>query len=174
MLDVVRQSLTHQFDAALCMVNDCVEKCPDAHWGGNVAKYPFWQVAYHTLCFVDFYLATDGDTFQFRPDLHPDGWSELKDEHPSRRFEKDELRRYVIICRDRARETIAAETAESLAGPSGIKFRKCSRLELHIYNLRHIQHHTGQLSAFLRRVDPSIDPEWFSHSWKQTPADGQP
>ena len=31
-----------------------------------------------------------------------------------------------------------------------------SRLELHLYNLRHIQHHTGQLSAYLRRVVPEL------------------
>jgi len=63
MLDVVRQSLTHQFDAALCMLNDCIEKCPDAHWGGNVAKYPFWQVGYPGV------MATDTAPFRY-PHYH--------------------------------------------------------------------------------------------------------
>lgn len=27
-----------------------------------------------------------------------------------------------------------------------------ARGELHLYNLRHVQHHTGQLSAYLRRI----------------------
>jgi hypothetical protein len=100
---------------------------------------------------VDFYLATDGDAFQFRPDLHPNGWRELEGRVseptlPQRRIAP--LHHH--LPRPGARDHRRGD-GESLAGPSGIKFRKCPRLELHVYNLRHIQHHTGQLSAFLRR-----------------------
>ena len=51
-----------------------------------------------------------------------------------------------------------AETEGSLGGPSGFARRAFSRLEMHLYNLRHIQHHTGQLSAFLRRA--GVDTRW--------------
>ena len=39
----------------------------------------------------------------------------------------------------------------ALAGPSGFHWLKFSRLELHVYNIRHLQHHVGQLNAALRR-----------------------
>src|SRR5437773_2146517 len=55
-------------------------------------------------------------------------------------------------CRAKAAEVVGAETRETLEGPSGHGRLKFSRLELHLYNVRHIQHHTGQLTAFLRRV----------------------
>ena len=166
MLDLVKQTLKNQFEAALCMFSDCVAKCPDAQWDAKVAKYPFWQVAYHTLCFVDLYLSPDEATFPFRADLHPAGTREYDDEYPSRRFARGEIERYIAICRNKARGMIGAETEASLAGPSGFPGRPKTRLELHLYNLRHLMHHTGQLGAFLRRVDPAIDPRWIGSGWK--------
>lgn len=167
MTDHVKQVLANQFDAALCMLNESVEKCPPALWDGTVGKYPFWQVAYHTLCFVDLYLSPDEATFPFRADLHPRGWREFADEYPSRRFEPREVRKYLAICRQKARDVVTAETTASLEGPTGFPGRPATRLELHVYNIRHIQHHTGQLSAYLRRSDPSIDPRWIGSGWRE-------
>ncbi len=112
------------------------------HWDGIIAKYAFWHVAYHALCFVDLYLSPNEESFQLR-DLHPLGWKELNDEYPSRRFEQREIAEYVAICRQKAIEAPASETRKSLEGKSGFSFRTFSRGELHIYNIRHIQHHTG-------------------------------
>ncbi len=165
MTDYLKIILSSQFEAALAMFNDCAQKCPPEHWDGKIAKYPFWQVAYHTLCFVDLYLAPNEETFEPRADLHPQGWREFDDEYPSRRFEQREILNYVTLCLEKARQTFAAETAATLAGPSGHKRRTFSRSELHIYNLRHLQHHTGQLSAFLRQV--GADPKWFSAGWPE-------
>jgi uncharacterized damage-inducible protein DinB len=158
MIDCVRNMLTGQFEASLSMMNDCIRKCPDEQWDGQIAKYPFWQVAYHTLCFVDLYLSPNEELFQLRDDLHPQGWSELNEEFPSRRFDKREIAGYVAICRQKARDAIGAETRESLEGPSGFGRLPFSRAELYLYNIRHIQHHTGQLSAYLRRIGAS--PDW--------------
>ena len=165
MIELFKQSLASQFEAGLCMTDDCLRRCPDAHWDGLVAKYPFWQVAYHTLCFVDLYLSPGKETFALR-DLHPQGWREFDDEYPSRRFARGELLDYVAICRRKAGETIAAETVESLMGPSGFSWLKFARAEAHLYNLRHLQHHAGQLGAYLRRADPSIEPRWIGAGWK--------
>lgn len=166
MVDYVKRILTGQFEAGLAMFNDCVVKCPAEHWEGRVAKYPFWEVAYHTLCFVDLYLSPGKKEFEFRPALHPRGMSEFDGEHPSRRFEREEILEYVAICRRKAVEVLAGETEESLTGPHGFPGRPASRGELHIYNLRHLQHHAGQMGAYLRRVDAGIDPRWVGTGWK--------
>ncbi len=71
-----------QFEASLCMLNESVQKCPEEHWDGKIAKYAFWQVAYDTLCFVDLYLSPNDESFQLR-DFHPQGWSEFKEEFPA-------------------------------------------------------------------------------------------
>lgn len=169
MIEYVRTILTGQFEASLCMMNDCLVKCPPGHWDGIVGKYPFWTVAYHTLCFVDLYLSPDKDAFEFR-DVHPCGWKEFDDEYPSRRFEQNELIAYLAICRSKMLSTIAGESAETLQGASGFSWLSFTRGELHLYNMRHVQHHTGQLSAYLRRVDPVFqNPKtvrWVSSGWK--------
>jgi hypothetical protein len=55
MLDTIKQLLISQFEASLCTVGHCVGRCPDSVWNAPVAKYPFCQVAFHTLFFADFY-----------------------------------------------------------------------------------------------------------------------
>lgn len=169
MLDLVKQTLIGQFDAALSMLNLCLQKCPAEHWDGKVAKYPFWMVAYHTLCFLDLYFESNEKVFQPHA-MHPAGWSEYNDEYPSRRFERQELLDYVALCRRRLHGAISSETRESLAGESGFHRLAFTRAELHLYNLRHLQHHVGQLTAFLRRVDETLqDPQavpWVKTGWR--------
>jgi uncharacterized damage-inducible protein DinB len=60
---------------------------------------------------------------------------------------------------------MAAETHKTLEGPSEFPWLPMSRAELHLYNIRHIQHHTGQLGAFLRRngVDAG---RWVKRGWR--------
>lgn len=155
MTEVVKSAVAGQYHAALAMLEHCLRTCPDRLWDGVIGKYPFWQVAYHTLCFADLYLSPSDTDFQPH-ESHPAGWREFDDEYPSRRFDRAELLDYTTRCREKTRQVLAAETCESLSGPSGFARRTFSRIELHVYNIRHIQHHTGQLAAFLRRMEPAL------------------
>ncbi len=137
-----------------------------------MAKLPsaaFWHVAYHTLCFVDLYLSPNEESFQLR-DIHPQGWSELNEEFPSRRFDKEEITESLAICRHKAIEKPASETLESLESGSGFRWLPFSRGELHVNNIRHLQHHTGQLSAYLGRIDEALqNPKavrWVATGWR--------
>jgi len=117
---------------------------------------------------VDAYLSPAEEAFDLR-DLHRRGGDErLPTSSPG--LSKDETLAYLGICRQKMLETLAAETAESLEGPSGFPRRPASRGELHIYNIRHVQHHTGQLSAYLRRLgedfrDFKVLP-WVGTGWR--------
>jgi uncharacterized damage-inducible protein DinB len=153
-----------QYEAALSMLDECIRLCPEQHWDGIIGKYPFWMVAYHTLCFTDLYLEPDESTFKTHPRLHPKGMQEFDDEYPSRRFAQAELLEYLQLCRAKLARRLAAETPEVLAGPSGHARRKFSRAELHLYSMRHVQHHAGQLSAFLRRA--GVETHWASSGWR--------
>ena len=150
-----------QFGAALDMLEECIRACPDEHWDDLIAKYPFWHVVYHTLCFVDVYLCPTNDDWvpQTGPQgLHPLGRVELDEEYPSRRFTRAEMLRYMAMCREKLAAQMARETAEVLRGPSGFGHLPFSRAELHVYSVRHVQHHTGQLGACLRRA--GVDTRW--------------
>ena len=168
MLEYTKQILAGQFEAALCMLNQCLAHCPPDHWEGKIANSTFRQVAYHTLFFVDFYLSPTEQQFKLR-DLHERGGDELQPA-PTAGLPKDETLEYVALCREKLHEALARETAESLEGPSGFAYRRFSRGELYIYNLRHVQHHTGQLSAYLRRVDAALADHkalpWIGSGWR--------
>jgi hypothetical protein len=167
-IDLFKQILTGQFEASLAMLNACIAACPEEHWEGKIANGPFRWVAYHTLFFADFYLSPSENAFELG-DLHQCGGDERGEEASPGLCKADTLA-YVPFCHQKMLDTIAAETAESLAGPSGFSYRKFSRGELHIYNIRHIQHHTGQMSAYLRRVDPDHIGQrslpWVGTGWR--------
>ncbi len=163
MVRYFKSILASQYEASLCMLNDCIQKCPERHWDGMIGKYPFWMVAYHTLCFADLYLSPSKKEWRARA-IHPRGYKELVDERPSRRFEKGEMLEYAEFCRQKVGEAVEWETLSSLKGPSGFRWYKVTRGELHLINLRHISHHAGQLSAFLRRVE--VKPRWVGSGWR--------
>jgi hypothetical protein len=170
MVEYVKTMLTGQFEAALSMMDHCIRACPPEHWEGKVANRTFRWVAYHTLFWVDMYLSPgDEDAFALR-DFHFRGGDERDDAADNPGLSKDETIAYVQICRQKMLETLAAETAESLQGPGGFPYRPKTRGELHVYNVRHAQHHTGQLSAYLRRVTPSLDDSealpWIGAGWR--------
>jgi uncharacterized damage-inducible protein DinB len=168
MIDYIKRILADQFEAALCMLNQCIEACPPEHWEGKIANDTFRQVAYHTLFFVDFYLSPGEEAFRLR-ELHQRGGDE-RNPYPSVGLTKEETLAYVAVCRQKLTETLAGETRASLEGKSGFSYRLVSRGELHLYNLRHVQHHTGQLSAYVRRLggtfsDPKVMP-WVGTGWR--------
>jgi hypothetical protein len=165
MIEFVKTILTGQFEEALCMLSDCVRKCPPEHWEGRIANDTFRQVAYHTLFFVDLYFSPGEAAFQLR-DCHHRGGDERSSTGPSTGLTKDETLAYLALCREKALETLASETPEYLEGPSGFSWLPFSRGELHLYNLRHVQHHTGQLSAFLRRVVKDGERWWVKTGWQ--------
>lgn len=163
-----------QFLAALAMLNQCILNCPPDCWDDNagadrrIAKYPCWLVVYHTLCFVDCYLSPTNEAWQPTPRFHPRGKQELEDEYPSRSFTREEMLDYMAVCKSKLETVLGdgpgAETPASLESPSGFSWLPMTRAELHLYNLRHVQHHTGQLTAFLRRM--GAEARWVKAGWK--------
>ncbi|MGQ0550927.1 MAG: DinB family protein [Armatimonadota bacterium] len=168
MTDHFQKILTSQFEAALAMLKQCVEACPPQHYEGKIANDTFRTIAYHTLFWVDYYLSPGEHAFELRDVNHRGGDDRITTSSPG--LSRDETLSYVEICRRKLVETLAAETAESLAAPSGFSRFSFSRGELHLYNLRHIQHHTGALSAYLRRVDASVENSkalsWVRMGWR--------
>ncbi|MGH7176585.1 MAG: hypothetical protein ACREJC_04325 [Tepidisphaeraceae bacterium] len=172
-LDTLKELLAHQYEASLSTVNLCVARCPDAIWNQPVAKWMYCQAAFHVVFFADLYLQPSDDVEALkRQPFHLEqkdafrDYEELEDRPQVLRYDKPFVLSYMQHVRRKAQQTIAGESADVLAGPSGFSWRKCSRAELHVYNIRHIQHHSAQLSLRLRQ-DTDIDIPWVSHAWKE-------
>ena len=172
MVDTLKELLTHQYEASLSALNLAVARCPESSWNQRVATWTFCQAAFHVVFFADVYLQSGDDIEAFkRQTFHVEhkeafrDYEEFADHPPVLLYAKSFVLTYLQHVRGKARETIARESAEVLAGPSGFQRRKCSRAELHVYNIRHIQHHAAQLSLRLR-LDADVDVPWVGHAWK--------
>jgi len=158
MSDDFRNIIWCQFGAAIDALEKAVRACPDNLWGDNSKRYPFWQVVSHTLFWLDFYLSESPDGFTPPP---PFGLEELDPagRAPERTYSKSELLTYLAYGRRKCKETLESMTDDEARRP--YKFGKVnfSRAELHLYNLRHVQHHTAQLNMILRLAIDSA-PRW--------------
>ena len=167
MLDYVQQVLTTQYEAGLSMLRQCIAACPPGHWEDKIAQGTFRWVAYHTLFYTDLYLTTSNEAFELR-DFHQRGGDE-RGPQAMPGLSQEETLAYIPLCRDKMLAAVAAETEQSLLGPSGFFWYDITRGEMHLVNIRHIQHHTGQLSAFLRRIDDRFNDgktiRWIGSGW---------
>lgn len=174
MLDTYRTVVAHQYEAALCTLNACVVRCPPDAWAGRVGELTFSQVAFHALIFADLYLGRDLDAIRRQP-FHRENvdwfadYEEFEPRPPVRLYEKPPILTYLEHCRAKAADSVAAETAETLNGPSGFDWLRFNRAELHVYNVRHLQHHAAQLSLRLR-LDAREAVPWVSSGWREFPA----
>jgi hypothetical protein len=146
-----KTAIWRQFGAAIDMLENALNACPESAWD------KVWYVAYHTLFFLDLYLSESPDGFAPPP---PFDAGELEpDILPSRMFTRDELLNYVAHGRDKCRAVVMAMTEKRARNRCGIPWLDITGAELIFYNLRHVQHHTGQLNLLLRQNVDSA-PGW--------------
>jgi hypothetical protein len=106
-----------------------------------------------------------GEHFTLR-ELHHRAGDERSSTVASEGLSQEEALAYLDLCREKALAAMAAETPESLQRPSGFSWLPFSRGEALLCNLRHVQHHTGQLSAYLRRVAEDGERWWIKTGWR--------
>jgi len=171
MLESYKQLISRQYEAALCMLSECIEQCPDANWNAPVANLKFCQAAFHALFCTDLYLGPDVDSLRDQK-FHRDraaafaDYEELEDRPQQAVYEKSFIDEYVQHCREKSQQVVSSETEEILGGPSGFDWLKFSRAELHVYNIRHIHHHAAQLSLRLR-LDTGEGIRWVGSGWRE-------
>lgn len=171
MLDLFKRTLVAQFEAALSTLKASVVQCPDRRWEDRVGNFAFWHVAYHSLFFTDLYLSHDESSFE-APRFHREHyqffgklpWPPFETVVADIPYTKAILLDYVDMCRSKVSDMVASESAESFAGPSGFWWYKVPRAEMYLCNLRHVQHHAGQMSLCLRTAgEPGVD--WVATGW---------
>jgi hypothetical protein len=161
----LRPILWSQFGAAIDMLENALNACPEELWSDRSQRPEFWYVVYHTLFWLDLYSSDSREGFApptpFNLDeLDPAGIL------PERVYAKDELRRYLDHGRRKCRAAIAALTDDKARRGFAIGSIDLSVAELMLYNLRHVQHHTAQLNLILRQKTDSAPP-WVARAGKQ-------
>ena len=127
------------------MLAAAVRACPDDAWDSAAHVNRFWHIAYHTLFYVNLYL------FQTVDEHTP--WRRHRDNAQNLRpgvepYSRASILEFVAFCRENARHQIAALDLTAESGFPWLPFGPVERLA---YNLRHLQHHAGQLSERIRQ-----------------------
>ena len=155
----IRQSIWSQFGAGLDMLENAIQMCPDELWN---TELNFWYASYHCIFWTDYYLTTEPSKFE--PPM-PFTFSEFDPtgKMPDRTYTKTELLSYLEYCRRKASLLISELTIDKLNERWINEYKNYSILEILLYNLRHIQHHSAQINLLLRQ-NINNAPSWVSES----------
>ena len=149
----------NQFGASIDALENAIKMCPESVWDN---EHKFWYNAYHCLFFLDYYLTLEPANFA---PPSPFSLSEFGDQMPERTYTKDEVLVYLQFCREKCRSLIAGLTDE-IAKSHWVNESKAMDYpvpEILLYNMRHVQHHAGQLSMILRQ-EINDAPKWIART----------
>jgi hypothetical protein len=150
----VQQQLVRQYLATMAMLKQAIEGCPEGLWLDSKFRNQFWHVAYHAIFYTHLYV--QASEAEFRP------WAKHQKEsnylgRPPRAsdepvaaiepYSREDVLEYHGFCCDEVKARVPAVPLEADSGFSWLPF---NRFEAHLYNLRHLAHHTGQLADRLR------------------------
>lgn len=146
-----RSILWHQFGAAIDALENAIAACPDELWSDRGRRPEFWYTAYHAIFWLDLYLSDSPE------DFHPPAQFTLSELDPAgllpeRIYSRQEMLDYLDYCRQKCRTVIGALTGRRAAERYRFGNVDLNVGELHLYNMRHVQHHAGQLNLLLRQA----------------------
>jgi hypothetical protein len=128
------KAIQSQYLAALEMLKQVIVKCPETLWDAPGNQEKFWKKSYHALFYAHLYLQ------KAEKDFVP--WEKHRDPDGEVPFTKDEVLAYLSFVQN---QVLACVPATDLEAESGFYWLPFNKLELQLYNIRHIQHHTGEL-----------------------------
>ncbi|MGB2820123.1 MAG: DinB family protein [Phycisphaerae bacterium] len=161
----IKTALKSQYHAALAMLRQAIERCPEALWTAGGHPSPYWQIAYHTLFFTHLYLQPNEEAFS--------PWEHHREEYqflealpwpphdrPNIRepYTASQVTAYWQVCD--AMIDAGVDRLDLDAADCGFSWYDISKLEHQIMNVRHIQHHAAQLADRLRSA-ADIDLDWI-------------
>ena len=143
-----------QYHATLDMLEEAIRACPEGLWADTSYTNAFWHVAYHATFYTHRYLSDSLEGFapwsngrpeyEFLGDKLP--WPPHNKPNIGEPYTIAEVLEYMTLCRQVVEDKVSTLDLEAASGFEWLPFNK---LELQFYNIRHTQHHTGQLAERL-------------------------
>ena len=156
----VKDTIRSQYLAALEMLEQAVERCPDTMRDDRSYKNVFWLLVYHVFFYLHLYLYAGLSEYQPWPKHKTDRQRmKLDGGEP---YSQADLLEYL----ESLRGVVAAQVAAlDLESPSGFEWLPFSRLETHLYSLRHMQQHIGELCERLGE-ESGVSVDWVGRGRK--------
>ena len=160
----IKNVIRSQYQAALGMLKQAITRCPESVWDDPGDKTRFWHIAYHALFYTHLYLqhseqeftpwAQHRDQYQFMGRVP---WPPHDEPQIGEPYGKDEVLAYLELCQAEVEDKVPALNLEAESGFYWLPFGK---LELQLYNIRHIQQHAGELMERLG-TRANIEVDWI-------------
>ncbi|MBC8063544.1 MAG: hypothetical protein H7Y17_01840 [Chlorobia bacterium] len=152
----VKAALKRQHHYGFEMLRQCIERCPDDLWASGQHPRNFWRIAYHAVYYTDRYLQPSARSFKH--------WTEHRKDAPvlwgnpsvEPTYSKAEVLTFLNLT-DQGVD-VAIDCLDLDSETSGFSLYKMPKLDLLMLNLRHLQHHVGQLSELL--MAENVDVVW--------------
>ncbi len=145
----MKGEFARQYRSALAMVEEFIGKCDEELWSSTAYQSPVWHVCYHALFYTNIYLApSEGEILKWEGER--EGYHDLKESVPLP-YSKGEMSAFLNHIGSRVEAYL--EGMEP-AGDCWPFWYNQNQLEFHMNNLRHLQHHTGELFERLNNVSP--------------------
>ena len=166
MIETFKQLMGSQFQASLTTLSHCVLECPATIWCQRIARYPFCQVAFHSLFFTDYYLGLDAESLRQQP-FHVSNPELFGDYEPSARVPRvsrlmalairldEQLRRGEL--RDYAQIARLGQVSHCIGHCLPLSHLSCHRARARRSDLSIAESHCPG------RADAAIDVEVFRH-----------
>ena len=161
----LKEIVWNQFGASIDMLINVISHTPEDYFLRNKR---FYYIAFHSAIFLDYYLTIPQKDFsQFLPftftEQEDRPQEAIDDLVPDKIYSKEELVEFIKMSRSKCKSLIYSLTAETLNDrfkegddPQDMDYPV---LEILLYNLRHVQHHTAQLNMYIRQ-DSDMHMEW--------------
>jgi hypothetical protein len=160
----IKDVLKSQYHAALEMLKQAIFACPESLWDDKDHKNRFWHIAYHALFYTHLYMQpTEQDFIPWTKHKEPYNfmgplpWPPHDEPEIGEPYSKAEILAYHEKVRTEVEATIDSIDLEAESGFYWIPLRK---MELQFYNIRHLQHHAGELCERLG-TEAGIDVDWI-------------
>src|SRR5690606_41663334 len=143
--------LAPQYRASLGLLRQALEQVPEEQWSTAEYNNPIWQIAYHVLWGTKFYLGATPESYvPFDNAIEGaeslGGNQDWENPEEGTKIEGFHTKEELISFIDNIESNLLSSIeALPLNDNSGFEWYPYSRLELHINNIRHIQHHTAQI-----------------------------
>jgi len=167
--NMLTHGLASQLLAALYMLKDCMDRCPEKDWNERHNDYPFSQVVFHALFDCDYNLC-DNDEELKEQIFHKENrgsfadYGELEEQIPEHLYERDFINRYYDYCREKVVAVIEGKTNADIVIPNSDVRKNMTKLERYVNTIRHTQHHAAQLGLRLQFITEK-EMDWISRGY---------
>ncbi|MBY9012972.1 MAG: DinB family protein [Candidatus Lokiarchaeota archaeon] len=158
---IVLNAINEQYGAAIAMMKKNIKSCPKEVWDDRASGPPFWQVAYHVMWYLDWYLSDSKEARESFKSKFGEELSQDLNKAPEIALTQTQLLDYLSDIKEKAKIRFENITTDELLQPSIFEWHGNSVLSSLIYNLRHLMLHIGALNLRLHSKGVKLE-NWVS------------